>query len=140
MEETIKVNLSSVIVKKNQKHASLQDYIEIPFKYLYFFKNTWIKYTDKQEMITYSGGNLTSISDDSVILRNIKGDVFELNKEFYIFYCRENAEQYKALKEILIEREKLEIERRILQEEKNTFIKQKREFFLNPKNLPQNSK
>lgn len=129
-ENTIKINLSKVVVKKEKKHTTLDGYIEINPRYLYFFKNTWIKYTDKQDFISYPGGNLFNIESDSLVLKNIKGTVFELTISDYIFYCREASEQYKALQEILLEKEKLELERRKLQEEKNIFTKQKREFFL----------
>ncbi len=130
MEETIKINLSKINVKKEKKHATLEGYIEISPKYLYFFKNTWIKYTDKQDFVSYPGGNLISIEESLVVLKNIKGTIFELNTDDYIFYCREASEQYKALQEILVEKEKLEIQRLKLQEERNLFIKQKRDFFL----------
>jgi hypothetical protein len=126
MSETKKI----VIGKLESKTAvSFEGYIEIKPEYLYFFKNTWIKYTDKKTSVPYSGGNLSSIDDDTITLKNIRGSIFELNKKNYIFYCKETSEHYKALKEILIEREKLEIEKRQLREEKNNFIKEKKQFF-----------
>lgn len=130
MGDVIKINLSKVVVKKDTKHTNLEGYIEVNPKYLYFFKNTWIKYTDKQDFISYPGGNLLFIENDLVVLKNIKGVVFQLEISNYIFYCRESSEQYKALQEILLEKQKLEIQRIKLQEEKNMFIKEKREFFL----------
>lgn len=130
MSEVIRINLSKVPVIKDTKHTNLEGYIEIDSKYLYFFKNTWIKYTDKQDFISYSGGNLLSMENDLVVLKNIKGTTFELNIQDYIFYCRESSEQYKALHEILLEKQKLQIQRMKLQEERNIFMKEKREFFL----------
>lgn len=124
MEETIKVQLSGVKISDTAtKKVTLDGYVEIDTKHLSFFKNTWIKYTDKGNSISYSGGNLQNIDHCIVVLKNIKGDVFELEIGDYIFYCKESTEQYKALKEIIIEREKLEMER-------NAFMKQKRNFFL----------
>lgn len=127
----IKIDLSKVIKKENS--VSMDGYVELDKKYLYFFKNTWIKYTDNQNCISYSGGNLNSISDYTVVLKNIKGCVKELDIKDYTFYCKESTEQYKALKEILVEKEKINIERNILLHEKNIFMKQKRDFFLKNK-------
>jgi hypothetical protein len=130
MEDTIKISLSSVLSQPSKKNINLDGYIEIHHKYLNFFKNTWIKYSDKHNLISYAGGNLYSVENDTVVLKNIKGTVFELKVDEYIFYCKETTEQYKALKNIIIEMEKIDIERRVLQEEKNKFMKQKRDFFL----------
>ena len=132
MDEVIRVNLSKVAVKKET--TKLEGYVEVDPKYLYFFKNTWIKYTDKQDFVSYPGGNFMSIENDTVVLKNIKGTIFELKIDDYIFYCREACEQYKALQEILLEKQKLEMQRIKLQEERNMFMKEKRDFFLRYKN------
>jgi hypothetical protein len=123
MEETIKIQLSNIKSTTSTKNVTLDGYVEIDVKYLNFFKNTWIKYTDKGNLVSYSGGNLHSLDAQFVVLKNIKGTIFQLEIVDYIFYCKETTEQYKALKEIIIEREKLQIE-------KNNFMKQKKNFFL----------
>ncbi len=134
MDEVIRINLSKVSSKKDTKHTTLEGYIEVDSRYLYFFKNTWIKYTDLHDFVSYSGGNLISIENDLIVLKNIKGTTFQLNTQDYIFYCRESCEQYRALKEILLEKQKLQLERNKFQEERNIFMKEKREFFLKYKN------
>lgn len=126
--DVIKINISKLSTTEKKTKTSLEDYTEIDKNYLYFFKNTWIKYTDTQEMVVYSGGNLVSIQDGIVVLRNIQGKVMELVVSNYLFYCKSNCEQYKILQEILIEKEKLKIQREEFIKEKNKFLMEKKEF------------
>lgn len=123
---TIKINLSSKI-KNVKKSGALDEYIEIDKDYIRIFKNIWLKYTDKQTFITSPGGFLTKIEDDTVYLRNIKGEVVSLYVDDYIFYCKADNEIYLCLKELVIMKEKLQIER-------SAFNKEKREFYLKTKN------
>lgn len=130
--DTLRINLKNLAVnnQKPNKACSLEDYIEVDKRYLYFFKNTWIKYTDTTDtnQITYSGGFLIEETPDYISLRNVKGVVIDVEKKGYIFYCKKNSEQYKALQEIQMEREKLNIERQNFIKEKNIFLREKKEF------------
>lgn len=111
------------------KNINLDEYIEISSKYIKFFKKCWVKYTDKSSLITYQGGFLIENIGDEIVLRNIKQEIFELHIEDYIFYCKDDTEQYQAVKELVIEKQKLEKQKEIFNKEKREFLEQKRRFF-----------
>ena len=111
------------------KNINLDEYIEISSKYIKFFKKCWVKYTDKSSLITYQGGFLIEHAGDEIVLRNIRQEIFELRVEDYIFYCKDDTEQYQAVKELIIEKQKLERQKEIFNKEKREFIDQKRRFF-----------
>lgn len=111
------------------KNINLDEYMEISSKYIRFFKKCWIKYTDKSSLITYQGGFLIGCTEDEITLRNIRQEIFELNMDDYIFYCKEDTDQYQVIKELMIEKQKLEKQIEILNKEKKEFLNQKRKFF-----------
>ena len=111
------------------KNINLDEYIEISSKYIRFFKNCWIKYTDRSSLVTYQGGFLISCSKNELVLRNIRQYIIELRTKDYIFYCKDDTEQYQTVKELIMEKQKLEKQREIFNKEKKEFLDQKIKFF-----------
>lgn len=126
----LKISLKDVQKTPNRpKNINLDDYIEISSKYIRFFKNCWIKYTDKNSLITYQGGFLINSTNDQIVLRNIKQETFELNRKDFIFYCKDTSEQYEIVKELMLEKEKLDRKIHEFNIEKKEFLQQKKIFF-----------
>jgi len=107
MSDTIKISLKSVKKTTKQKAVEIpDDFMEILPKYIEIYHGCWLKYSDNDGN-GYSGGFLIDLQGDTVYLRNIKRDIFELNKGDYIFYAKEDTPQHKAVRAIVQERERL---------------------------------
>lgn len=105
--DTIKICLKSVKKTTTQKSIEIpEDFIEIIPKYLSIYHGCWIKYS-YSDGNGYPGGYLIDIQDDIVFLRNIRRDVFELDKKDYVFYAKQDTPQHKAVRSIVQEKEKL---------------------------------
>jgi hypothetical protein len=116
--------------ESDPKECSIpDDYVEIVPKYIKVFKGTWIKYTDKPSGKSYPGGFLIDIDEGKAFLRNIKQQVAQVRINTSLFYCNRELEVYKAVQELIMEWEKLDIERIKLNAEKNKLIDDKRKFY-----------
>ena len=118
---------------KVPKNINLDEYIEVSTKYIKLLKNCWIKYTDKNSLVTFQGGFLINFTIDTITLRNIKQEIFELTLFDYIFYCKKENEQYQAVKELIIEKQKLSMQIEEFNKQKREFLEQKKKFFLDNK-------
>lgn len=108
--------------------SALTDFVEIKAMYLNLLKGTWIKYKDGVTGDYYSGGFLINVTDDHIVLRNVQQKIFNVEKNC-VFYCKNNTENYYAVQEIIIERQKLAHERYLLNLEKIKFNEDKKKFF-----------
>lgn len=128
---TLKISLIDLpSSKKIPKNINLDEYIEISVKYIKLLKNCWIKYTDKNSLVTFQGGFLIGFTVDTITLRNIKQEIFELTLLDYIFYCKKDNEQYQAVKELILEKQKLSTQIEEFNKQKRIFLEQKKKFFL----------
>lgn len=98
--------------------VDLTEHVEVNKDYLYLFKNVWLKYQEKKTNEVFSGGSMIEETRDTVTLRNIQQKTIVLCKIDTVFYCKENNQIYTAVKEIIIERQKLHVERVRLYNEK----------------------
>lgn len=96
---------------KSSSTVDLKDYIEVSNKYVKLLKNTWLKYKDKISGNLYNGGTMIEETTDTITLRNIQQHVTVLEKNKTIFYCKKTNPIYEVIKELMIERQKLHIER-----------------------------
>lgn len=106
------------------------DYVEIVPKYIRIFRGAWLKYTDKGSGVSYPGGFLIDCGNGMVTLRNIKQQVSELSVSGHLFFCKKDLDIYKAVKELIIEWERLEAVRMVINSEKNKLLDDKRKFYL----------
>lgn len=127
---------------KNNKSNKvyLEGHIEIKKDCLKYFHGCWIKCIKKSNGEYNSGGFLTNLSHDTINLRTIQSqDLLNLNINEYKFYVKQNNEQYIAMQQIELEKEKNKIESfKIKQkikklEENEKRIKQKYKLFENEK-------
>ena len=108
----ITVKIKSNKPRYNQKGTSnnknLEDQVEIQDEYLKFFYNCWVKCINKTSKKYDSGGLLVSIKNNIVFLRSLHDQVL---KEFYtdntVFFVKKTTENYKAMQEIQMEKEKM---------------------------------
>ena len=133
MDGGITINIP---LKKNKKFSKtnqkiiLQGYIELKNNCLKYFYGTWIKCINKQTRDCHSGGFLTKIDSSNIVyLRSLQSsDLLEFNSRSYIFFAKENSEQYQAMQKIEIEKDKIRIENNNLQINKNKFEIEKNKF------------
>lgn len=113
----IKINLSnsnksSNNTTNNKNNNNIPtDYVEINYKNLIFLARCWIKYKNIKTNIFHSGGMFMSFNDKIVILKTIRGELIECDINNNIFYCKTDTENYKALQEILLEKERIQFEK-----------------------------
>lgn len=127
----LRISLKDVKVNsKVPKNINLDEYTEVSKKYIKLLKGCWIKYTDRSSFVTFQGGFLYAFDQETISLRNIKQEVFTLNLTDYIFYCKTDNESYQAVKEIILEKEKLMNKIQEFERQKARFFEEKRVFFL----------
>ena len=132
-------------IQKNKSKQLLENQVEIKNNCLKYFYGCWIKCINKKSGEYNSGGFLTKIQGNSIYLRNIQSTNIDL-LEFFIdsntFYVKKYGEQYIAMQQIELEKErnkillgnnnnklKIIIEREsIFEKEKNIFQKEKNDF------------
>jgi hypothetical protein len=107
-----------------------EDYVEIVPKYIRLFRGVWLKYTDKRTGLSYPGGFLIDFGNGMATLRNIKQQVSELSVSGHVFFCKNDLDIYKAVRELIIEWERVEAIRKFLNSEKNHLLEEKRKFYL----------
>lgn len=133
MEETLKIDLkkpSLLNTSKPKQNAEIpEDYVEIIPKYITIYQGCWIKYVEKDTMISYAGGYFIEYDENKIILRNIRRDVFELDIDSYYFYCKDDSPNNEAVKELVKEKEKLSIKIQQFNIERQKFLKKQKEFF-----------
>ncbi len=122
MEENtfLTINLGKSV--KNIENNPLKNYREIKYKYLKYFFGTWIKYINKETKDYNSGGNLIELNYQykTVYLRNMQGDISRLYPiEKFIYYVKEDTENYRAYITIKQEYEKIEILKKKYSESNN---------------------
>lgn len=120
-EQFLKISLTDTFKKtppKPSKEVDLLDHTEVNPHYIHLMKSTWLKYKDKATDQVFSGGVVIEDTKDTCTLRNIQQKITVLNKKETIFYCKSNNPLYLAVKDIIIERQKLHIERVRLYHEK----------------------
>ena len=127
--ETLSIDLREVVPQKSSNGTVALNFVEMSTKYLKLFKNSWVKYQDRHTLEVFSGGFLIDLTESHVILRNIQQKVFEIDKREFIFLCKNDTENYKAVQEIIIEKQKLARERFELNKEKAQFLEEKKKFF-----------
>jgi hypothetical protein len=130
MEETKKIIIMDLKIDNEVRPSGLPpNYIEIIPKYIKIYQGCWLRYTSKETGENFSGGFLIEVTDDTIILRNIKRDTFEKNIEDYYFYCKADVPNHLAVKSIIEINEKLSIRISEFNIEKQKFIeKMKKQF------------
>ena len=113
-----------VLEKKPVKSSDIPEgYSEIITKYLSMYFGCWIKYTSKETGLSHSGGYMIDITDDeTVILRNIRKDIFELKISEYIFYCKNDTPQNRSVKFMIEERDRFSLKVQAFNIEKQKFL------------------
>jgi hypothetical protein len=108
------INVTNTKINKKIENNPLKNYIEIKPKYLKFFFGTWIKYISKNTNEYNSGGNLIELNYEykSAYLRSLGGNsniirLYPLDS--YIYYVKNDTENYRAYVNIMNEYEKIKI-------------------------------
>lgn len=104
--------------KNSSPQVSLEDFIEIKSNYLMHLHNSYIKYTDKITNIVYSGGFITSVDSEFVHIRlpgNKESVVHPVPLNTSIFYVKNTNLNYQSIQKLIMERNKLEHEKKQLQ-------------------------
>lgn len=113
MEETLRITFDDAETTK--KKMDLTDFVEVSMKYIHLLKNVWLKYRHIPSAESFSGGALIEVTRDTVTLRNIRQNIFVLDKASHRFYCKKSNPMYMATKELIMEWQKLAAERKQLQ-------------------------
>lgn len=104
------------ITKKKYGPIKLDGQIEVKTDCLKYFHGSWIKCIHKVTKEYNPGGFLTKIDYNTVFLRRIQSaDLLELNSLDYIFFVKQDNEQYIAMQKIELEKEKNKLDSRELQ-------------------------
>lgn len=129
---------------KKSGPIKLDGQIEIKTDCLKYFHGSWIKCIHKITKEYNPGGFLTKIESSTVFLRRIQSaDLLELNSLDYIFFVKQDNEQYIAMQKIELEKEKNMLDSRVLQyklkkvaeqEKKHIQFEKERQRFENVKN------
>jgi hypothetical protein len=104
--------------EKSPKNVQLDDHVEVNMRYLYLLKNVWLKYKDIETGEVFSGGVLIDEDEETYTLRNIQQKTTNLQKKDTVVYCKSSNPIYSTIKNIILERQKLHIERVRLNNEK----------------------
>jgi len=94
----------------------LDGQIELKNECLKYFHGCWIKAIKKRTREFNSGGFLTKIEYGIAYLRPIQGDLIELQIDAYKFFVKEGNEQYIAMQQIELEKEKNKLHSRIIKQ------------------------
>lgn len=97
--------------KTKQNNVNMEGQIEIKKNCLKYFYGCWIKCVKKRTGEYSSGGFLTKIVFDTVHLRSLQSsELLEFSLTDYNFFAKQNSEQYIAMQNIEIEKEKISID------------------------------
>ncbi len=108
----------------------LDGQIEVKNECLKYFHGSWIKCIHKITKEYNPGGFLTKIEYNSVFLRRIQtADLLELNTKDYIFFVKQDNEQYIAMQQIEIEKEKNKLDSNVLQYKLKKMAEKEKKFF-----------
>lgn len=125
------INISDVNKPKNNIQAIDEAYVEIKPENLKYMYGSWIRYADKEnvEMI-HPGGKLVELSfeGNQLFLRTIKGEFTQLKLTKNIFYCKNDSESYRAMKELIHSYERLEHEKKLFEIQKKEFDLRKKKY------------
>ncbi|HEY9706045.1 MAG TPA: hypothetical protein V6C58_26655 [Allocoleopsis sp.] len=110
-------------IRNSEIKNKLEDHVQVYPENLKYLYGTWIKCVCKtiSEQSMLPGGFLSSIDliQKKVYLRHPKIlELSEIDMHTHSFYVNKNNENYKALKEIEIEKQKLENDKKILHKQK----------------------
>lgn len=125
---SIPIGKSRKISSKKSGPIKLDGQIEVKTGCLKYFHGSWIKCIHKITKEYNPGGFLTKIEYNTVSLRRIQtSELLELNILDYIFFVKQDNEQYIAMQQIELEKEKNKLGYRELQYKlKKTEEKQKK--------------
>ncbi len=137
--KSVTINIPTARKNKTSKKSSpikLDGQIELKTECLKYFHGSWIKCIHKITKEYNPGGFLTKIDYNSVFLRKIQTtDLLELNIQDYIFFVKQDNEQYIAMQQIEIEKEKNKLDSKMLQyklkkiaEKEKKFLERRTEF------------
>lgn len=124
-------NIKTVTIKLNSlKSNNLpSEYVEIykPNENMRFLLGSWLRIKDKDTLVNSSGGFLINIEGNLVTLRNKTNMEIDIKKHF--FYIKKDNQQYIALKELLLEKQKFSHEKEIFEKEKKDFESVSQKFY-----------
>jgi hypothetical protein len=105
----------NLVSSKKSGPIKLDGQIEVKTDCLKYFHGSWIKCIHKVTKEYNPGGFLTKIEYNAVFLRRIhSADLLELNSLDYIFFVKQDNEQYIAMQKIELEKEKNQLDSRVL--------------------------
>lgn len=107
MEESVVFKYYKKVKEEKEVIDPLENYVEIPGRYLRFFQGCWIKWRKPGQNII--AGIVNSVEGTKVFIRQLKSkDRIEMDLTDNItWYCKKDSENYKAVLEIQREYEKL---------------------------------
>ena len=114
---SIKIPLKSCLkqnkkVKSKQNTVNLDGQIEIKKDCLKYFYGCWIKCVKRKTGEYNSGGFLTKIVYDTIYLRSLQSsELVEFSINDYNFFAKQNSEQYLAMQNIELEKERICLEK-----------------------------
>lgn len=113
---TIPIGKNRKLSSKKSGPIKLDGQIEVKTECLKYFHGSWIKCIHKITKEYNPGGFLTKIEYSSIFLRRIQtAELLELNSLDYVFFVKQDNEQYIAMQQIELEKEKNKLESRMLQ-------------------------
>lgn len=115
--------------KKNSGPIKLDGQIEVKTGCLKYFHGSWIKCIHKITKEYNPGGFLTKIEYNTLFLRRIQtSELLELNSLDYIFFVKQDNEQYIAMQQIELEKEKNKLGYRELQYKLKKAVDQEKKY------------
>ena len=108
---TVVINKKKGKTKAKTNYLNLEGYIELKQTCLKYFYGCWIKCCHKFTKDFNSGGFLTKIDEGCLYLRTIhKPELAEFKISQWKFYSKQDSEQYLAMLQIELEKEKNKLE------------------------------
>lgn len=121
-------NILYIQIPNPKKNVVKSEFVHVKHEHLPLLHGCWIKYSTGNVMEI--GGILTLMSATECFLRIPQRKTVNAVKidKNTTFYCKQSTENYKALQEIVKEKEKLKIKTRQLQHQIDRFNKTKDAF------------
>lgn len=122
------------------ENIKLDGQIELKNDCLKYFHGCWIKAIKKRTREFNSGGFLTKIEYGIAYLRPIQGEPIELQIDAYKFFVKQGNEQYIAMQQIELEKEKNKLHSRIIKQKNKELNEQQTVYKNNLKEFEKNKK
>lgn len=139
---TVRIEPKSSRYHNNGKseNLKLEGQIELKNDCLKYFHGCWIKAIKRRTREFNSGGFLTKIEYGIAYLRPIQGDIIELQIDAYKFFVKQGNEQYLAMQQIELEKEKNKLHSKIIKQKTKELNDNETKYKANLKEFEQKKK